>query len=143
MQQPPLVSPPTEDAVAVVKKRRICEGCGRPSNVCLCEAMPNGSPLSLNGHVIVIRHPNEKSKNLATIPILQRCLKRMSVWHGRRYKVLSFPTCEMVAMRHATILLSLQEGSDAEVDSLLQASARGEFPLFLLYPGPGAGWKWW
>ena len=30
------------------------------------------------------RHPNEKSKNLATIPVLGRCLRDMTVVHARR-----------------------------------------------------------
>ena len=36
------------------RKRRICDGCGRPSTTCLCSAM-SPQPLSLQGHVIILR----------------------------------------------------------------------------------------
>ena len=76
----------TELQVDPTRKRRCCDGCGRPWATCLCSAMPS-SPLSLSGHVFVLRHPNEQKKNLATIPILMRCLKDITVVHGRRLHV--------------------------------------------------------
>ncbi|GAX74159.1 hypothetical protein CEUSTIGMA_g1608.t1 [Chlamydomonas eustigma] len=97
------------------KKRRICEGCGRPSNTCLCTALPR-ERIPLTGHVIVIRHPNEKSKALATIPILTKCVRNISVVHARKFKA----------------------GLSDEVDKLIQTATKGDCPLYLLFPGKGS-----
>ena len=72
--------------VEPTRKRRCCDGCDRPWATCLCSTMPP-SPLRLSGHVFVLRHPNEQKKNLATIPVLMKCLKDITVVHGRRIHV--------------------------------------------------------
>ena len=72
------------DEPAPTRKRRICDGCGRPGNTCLCAAIPS-PPLRLTGHVMVLRHPHEKGKNLATVPVLGKCLgDDMTVVHNRK-----------------------------------------------------------
>lgn len=54
-----------------MEKRLICSRCEFPGLTCLCSSLPT-SQLPLNGHVLVMQHPNEKKVN--TVRLLKLCL---------------------------------------------------------------------
>jgi len=62
--------------------RAYCQRCRRPCSVCLCDSVVPG--LSICGRVVVIQHPNEAKKKLATVPLLQLSLRSVSVFRCRR-----------------------------------------------------------
>jgi DTW domain-containing protein YfiP len=62
--------------------------------------------------VIVLQHPLEKRRTLATVPLLEACLS-IHVVRGRKYRA----------------------GRSAVLDDAIAAASRGERPLFVLWPG--------
>ncbi|QDZ18274.1 DTW domain-containing protein [Chloropicon primus] len=98
--------------------RRICEGCDRPKkNACLCSTFPAGGPIELRGgKVIVLQHPNEKKRKLATVAILKKVLGSCDVLVGRQF----------TAERYPVLAETLRLARDGSVD------------VFVLYPGAKA-----
>eukprot|EP00887_Chlorella_sp_A99_P008195 scaffold12.g8195.t1 len=94
---------------------RNCEGCGRPSRVCLCPALPPAR-LRTAGQLIVLQHPHEARKQLATVPLLPLCLEGVTVYRGRGYRPESQPVLRRAA----------------------EAAAAGACPLYVLFPGRSA-----
>lgn len=97
------------------KKRQKCGHCGRPSHGCVCSTMPK-EPLSITGRILVLQHPHEKKRKLATVPLLGRCLKDCHVKAHRRFPEHVF----------------------SELDLAIEQAKSGQCPLYLLFPGPGA-----
>ena len=62
--------------------RILCEKCGRPQNVCLC---PHLVQVQAPCEVIILQHPSEQKQALATVPILQHCLKPLTVLVGEEF----------------------------------------------------------
>jgi DTW domain-containing protein YfiP len=48
--------------------RELCVRCARPMNVCVCEALPAGGPIQLRTKIMVLQHPLECRKVLASLP---------------------------------------------------------------------------
>ncbi|KAG2494959.1 hypothetical protein HYH03_006894 [Edaphochlamys debaryana] len=96
------------------RRRQECPRCLRPQRVCLCAALPQ-QPLRLRGRVVILQHPHELKKRLATVPLLRACLDPASL--------------EVVTGRK----LPAPE-SDPSLDSLLS----GPHPVYVLFPGPAA-----
>jgi hypothetical protein len=69
-----------------VTRRQLCTTCGRPCRVCLCSSLP-ASPLRLEGLLLVLQHPHEAKRRLATVPVLQKCLGLCAVIRDRRLLV--------------------------------------------------------
>ncbi|XP_065911996.1 tRNA-uridine aminocarboxypropyltransferase 2-like isoform X2 [Dysidea avara] len=68
------------------KRRDMCDDCGRPRCVCLCQSFPeNLVPIMTN--IIILQHPNEENRTLATVPLLQKCIptEKCHVLRGRRF----------------------------------------------------------
>lgn len=62
--------------------RDVCDGCGRLTSVCICQALVNvSSPI----RVVILQHPSELKQPLATVPLLQRCLSPCEVWVGEDF----------------------------------------------------------
>ncbi|GIL53898.1 hypothetical protein Vafri_9501 [Volvox africanus] len=97
--------------------RPTCDRCKRPRRVCLCTVLPV-RPMRLLGRILILQHPHELKKRLATVPLLKCCLddESLTVVTGRK----------------------LQPGSNAVVDALLDGAERGTYPLYVLFPGPGS-----
>ncbi|KAK9821318.1 hypothetical protein WJX81_001262 [Elliptochloris bilobata] len=104
-----------EGGVQVPLSSRHCPDCRRPRRTCLCSALP---PRRVNtqGHVIVLQHPAEQKRRLATVPLLQACLSRCTVLRGRRFKV----------------------GEHPELGAALDEAAAANAPIYLLFPGGNA-----
>ena len=62
-----------EEEEAPTAKRTHCARCGRPTNVCICDALPS-EPLQLQTPVLLWQHPAEGKRRLATGSILKCCL---------------------------------------------------------------------
>ncbi|GIM09964.1 hypothetical protein Vretimale_13750 [Volvox reticuliferus] len=75
--------------------------------------------MRLLGRILILQHPHELKKRLATVPLLKCCLddESMTVITGRKLQ---------------------QPGSNAVVDALLEGAERGTYPLYVLFPGPGS-----
>jgi len=93
-------------------RRAVCARCSRPAaRDCLCAALP-ASLLHTFGSVLVLQHPAEQKRTLATVPLLQLCLAKLTVSRGRL-----FP-----------------HGKCASLDAALF----GDAALFLLWPSKDA-----
>ncbi|KAJ9565435.1 hypothetical protein OSB04_001401 [Centaurea solstitialis] len=67
-------------------RRRICNVCERPATVCLCESLP-GEPLSTTAtQIVILQHPHEQRHPLATVPVLNKCLRSCQTLTGRRLR---------------------------------------------------------
>ena len=60
-------------------KRKMCSGCSRPVSVCLCEHFVS---LQAPCNVLILQHPSEQKQALATVPILQHCIRNLQVRVG-------------------------------------------------------------
>ena len=83
---PSQTAAPCDGAAADGRRRRaICGRCARPATVCLCAACPP-APLETQGFVIVVQHPLEARRRLATAPLLPLLLRRCAVARHRRVR---------------------------------------------------------
>ncbi|XP_008786909.2 tRNA-uridine aminocarboxypropyltransferase 2 [Phoenix dactylifera] len=84
----------TEEAPAeapATKGRAVCwDGCGRPSSVCVCDHLPP-CPIPTATRVVVLHHPHELRRKLATLPLLSKCLHNLYLVPGRRLRLGSSP----------------------------------------------------
>lgn len=107
---------PLEDAGGEQQGRAVCSRCGRPSaQDCLCSALPEQPLRCQGGTVIVLQHPLESRRTLATVPLLAACLT-VHVIRGRKHRA----------------------GRSAVLDDAIAAASLGERPLFVLWPGSGS-----
>ncbi|XP_024981805.1 DTW domain-containing protein 2 isoform X1 [Cynara cardunculus var. scolymus] len=65
--------------------RRICSVCERPATVCLCDSIP-AEPLSTATQIVILQHPHEQRHRLATVPVLNKCLRNCQTLIGRRLR---------------------------------------------------------
>ncbi|BDA49562.1 DTW domain-containing protein 2 [Coccomyxa sp. Obi] len=94
---------------------RDCGRCRRPQSVCLCSALPH-APLKLHGKLLVLQHPLEARKRMATVPLLDLCLKDCTLIRGRKFSV---------------------EKTSGLGDALHTAKQMGS-PIYVLFPGAEA-----
>ncbi|XP_023731728.1 uncharacterized protein LOC111879489 isoform X2 [Lactuca sativa] len=66
-------------------RRRICNVCERPATVCLCDSIP-AEPFSTSTQIIILQHPHERRHPLATVPVLNKCLRSCQTLIGRRLR---------------------------------------------------------
>ena len=105
------------DACAELANHRLtCQRCRRPSSVCLRASFPP-EPLRTRGLVVVLQHPHEEKRLLASVPLLSACLSA---------DALAILRCRTV-----------RPGRSLLLDAVLDAAASG-LPVFLLWPGAGA-----
>ena len=97
--------------------RIVCGRCDRPANACLCDALPD-EPIRLERGcgVIVLQHPNERKRKLATVPVLTKALGSCDVLVGRKFRA----------------------GQEPVLDEAYRSAREGGADVFVLYPGPGA-----
>ena len=109
---PRSAAPPSRSARNIIDKpRSTCHRCKRPlPGQCVCAALPQ-TPLVTDTRVLVLQHPAEAKKRIATVPLLPLCLERVSIVKGNRF--------------------------NADLAPIEQAVRAGFSPL-LLFPGPGA-----
>ena len=96
-------------------RRRVCPECVRPVTSCLCDAFPD-EPIRLKsgGVVLILQHPLEKKRKLATVPLLRKSLERCEVLVGRDFR---------------------RPGRFPELDRVMSLAEAGECEVFVLYPG--------
>ncbi|KAI3750279.1 hypothetical protein L2E82_20913 [Cichorium intybus] len=66
-------------------RRRICNVCERPATVCLCDSIP-AEPVSTSTQIVILQHPHEQRHRLATVPVLNKCLRSCQTLIGRRLR---------------------------------------------------------
>ncbi|MEW5301265.1 MAG: hypothetical protein WDW36_004134 [Sanguina aurantia] len=76
------------------------------------------------GAVVILQHPHELKKRLATVPLLARCLDGCHVVVGRKF-----------TMNHTH---PVQDAAAPEAQQLLDLGRSGQVPMFILFPGKGA-----
>lgn len=94
---------------------RDCDRCRRPQSVCLCSALPR-APLKLHGKLLVLQHPSEARKRMATVPLLDLCLHDCTLIRGRKFSVEKTPGLRDVlhtAKQLGTPIYVLFPGSEA------------------------------
>ncbi|KAL3147015.1 hypothetical protein ABBQ38_014981 [Trebouxia sp. C0009 RCD-2024] len=94
---------------------RLCEGCRRPKTVCLCAAYPQ-PPVEVSGQIVILQHPLEQRRTLATVPLLEASLKHCSVIRHRNFQLAKHP----------------------KLYQLLQQVKSGDLTGYLLFPGSGS-----
>ena len=110
-----------DDHPSVSGRRATCESCGRPARACLCPNLPE-TPFPTRGALVILTHPNEHKRALATGWILPRCLRRCAVLTRRS------PPDAFLRM------LGPADAHDDTDGGVLPADA----PIYLLYPAPHA-----
>lgn len=70
--------------------------------------------MALRGTVVILQHPFERKKNLATVPILELCLEQCLVFRHRVFPPGRFPA----------------------LDTIIDEAEAARIPLLLLFPGP-------
>lgn len=95
--------------------RSMCHRCRRPQRCCICEALPD-EPLETETNIVILLNPKEAKRKLGTAPLLQLCLKNVTVVEG-----YSFPEPEQSPDLHAAMVAGGRQctlmfpGSDAQV----------------------------
>ena len=69
----------------VHEARALCERCQRPHRVCLCAALPP-VPVVTQTRVLILQHPVEAKKTVATVPLVELCLANCTVVRGMRFE---------------------------------------------------------
>ena len=113
-----LVGPLTSRASLnhVEAPRELCARCRRPPqkhgrSFCICEHLPP-EPISLaDTRIVVLQHPAEAKKTIASVPLIPLCVQPFSVFRGNHF--------------------------DATVEPVREALEAGD-QVLLLFPGPGA-----
>ena len=135
--------PDAHDAEEETRARRArCETCGRPSVACPCAHLP-AEPAQTRGALIVLTHPNERKRALATGWILPECFRRCAVVTKRE------PPRELTKMfadedetsdegvasddSSANIRVSSPSPSDSEGPVV-----PNDVPVYVLYPASNA-----
>ena len=135
--------PDAHDADEETRARRVrCETCGRPSVACPCAHLP-AEPAQTRGALIVLTHPNERKRALATGWILPECFRRCAVVTKRE------PPRELTKMfadedetsdegvasddSSANIRVSSPSPSDSEGPVV-----PNDVPVYVLYPASNA-----
>ena len=111
------VSPPGSKLVSRASLNRIetprvtCQRCGRPEGrFCICASLPP-APLRLSTRLLVLQHPAEAKKTIASVPLIPLCVDQVRILKGQCFT--------------------------SEIDFLQESISEGYEPL-LLFPGPGA-----
>ena len=129
-----------DDAEDETRARRArCETCGRPSVACPCAHLP-AEPAHTQGALIVLTHPNERKRALATGWILPECFRRCAVVTKRE------PPRELLRMFADEDDRGVGDWTDSSAGRASSASssdAEGpvvprDVPVYVLYPASNA-----
>ena len=135
--------PDAHDADEETRARRVrCETCGRPSVACPCAHLP-AEPAQTRGALIVLTHPNERKRALATGWILPECFRRCAVVTKRE------PPRELTKMfadedeTSDEGVASDDSSANSRVSSPSPSDAEGpvvpnDVPVYVLYPASNA-----
>ena len=133
--------PDAHDAEEETRARRArCETCGRPSVACPCAHLP-AEPAQTRGALIVLTHPNERKRALATGWILPECFRRCAVVTKRE------PPRELTKMfadEDDDDFFGVEDDSSAaRVSSPSPSDSEGpvvprDVPVYVLYPASNA-----
>ena len=133
--------PDAHDAEEEARARRArCETCGRPSVACPCAHLP-AEPAQTRGALIVLTHPNERKRALATGWILPECFRRCAVVTKRE------PPRELTKMfadEDDDDFFGVEDDSSAaRVSSPSPSDSEGpvvprDVPVYVLYPASNA-----
>jgi len=66
---------------AVQVARDVCPRCSRPTPACICSALPS-EPLETATRVLVLQHPAEAKRQIASVPLISMCMKSVLVTKG-------------------------------------------------------------
>lgn len=109
--------------------RKLCESCGRPLNVCLCEELVS---MTSPCRVVILQHPSELKQSLATVPLLKLCLQPLNIFVGEDFT--DHDDLHTLLARHKNIRV-LYPHVDAAEWSLGAVSKSDEVDLLLVIDG--------
>ena len=98
-----------------------CDRCKRPLGAsCICSALPP-APVALSTRVLILQHPREARKAIATVPLIPLCLRDVEVVRAR------VPWCR-----------GQEPLPQPEELSFLEQSVHDGYEPLLLFPAPEA-----
>ncbi|KAJ9513784.1 hypothetical protein QJQ45_015521 [Haematococcus lacustris] len=129
-------------------RRKLCDRCKRPASVCLCPALPP-APIQLQGKVIILQHPGELKRALATVPLLRLCIQPCEVVVGRKFKPGQVPDLQHIPAWAPRAQQQQQQQQQQEQRQGQPGQQQGQQqqqpppatwsgPLYCLFPGQGA-----
>lgn len=116
-------------SVLAANRRAMCEGCGKPSKVCLCDVLPKPQ-LETVGNILILQHPDEVSEKNAksTVNLVQRSLRKCQVVVGRKFRRTDLPS---------VVLRAADQAGDAKA-GVQGASTADWRRTLLMWPGDDA-----
>ena len=82
----------TDLACSSTVRRDTCITCNRPNTVCICASFPT-ELLNINTNLIILQHPNEIKRPMATVPLLSNCVpkEKCIVLRGKNFSPSKYP----------------------------------------------------
>ena len=115
-------STPTEGHVPAQKSRsaanriqtprKLCSHCSRPLQQCICPALPD-KPISVTTKVLVLQHPAEAKRRIATVPLIPLCLQHVEVLRGICFDSMLEPLSRALEDGYRPIVLFPHDGAIA------------------------------
>lgn len=95
------------------KPRALCARCNRPSpGQCLCPALPEAA-IHTATRVLILQHPAESKKRIASVPLLKLCLAPVTIVKGQAFVTRAeLQTKLLIRPRVATLRLTPRSASD-------------------------------
>lgn len=93
-------------------KRVLCQGCGRPQRVCLCQALV---AVHADIELIIWQDPTEAKHKLSTAPLLHKSLPNSQLLVGERFSYEQIFAATEPA--HCALLYPLEAGQPVSVAS--------------------------
>ena len=88
-------------------RRDTCVTCNRPDTVCICASFPT-ELLNINTNIIILQHPNEIKRPMATVPLLSNCVakEKCIVLRGTKFGPSKYPIIrKCLENRHQSAVL--------------------------------------
>ena len=114
--------------------RDVCPRCSRPKPACICSALPP-EPLETATRVLVLQHPAEAKRAIASVPLIPMCMKSVLVTKGVSFSGDIEPLQHAVQSGYEPLLLF--PSADAVALDSVNAStlATGSKKLLVLIDG--------
>jgi DTW domain-containing protein YfiP len=105
----------------VSSPRPLCARCSRPTKQCLCASLP-ATPISTSTRILVLQHPAEAKKNVASVPLLPLCLEPVIIVRGQSFSETLLPFTTALEEGYEPLLLFPGEAAEQ-----LDADSRPSF----------------
>eukprot|EP00927_Polykrikos_kofoidii_P012645 TRINITY_DN15471_c0_g1_i1.p1 TRINITY_DN15471_c0_g1~~TRINITY_DN15471_c0_g1_i1.p1 ORF type:complete len:365 (+),score=55.24 TRINITY_DN15471_c0_g1_i1:56-1096(+) len=102
-----------------------CSRCDRATKVCICAALPPGSPFKVATEIVVLVHPKEIKRKCGTLPLLKACITDLRIIKGESFpEPNEDPALHDELTRDGGVCVLVCPGDNAMSPEELQASVR-------------------